>query len=127
MENFESVQDFFCKMHCSSCDSNFKPEGITLLKEESGFFIIKIICTECNQSVGIALVGIKERPIIDLDDSFLFPDKQDQSSFAAKELAPINYDDVINAHDFFSNLGHDWMKHITPPENNDIDYLSDEE
>ncbi len=96
-------------MHCSKCNSSFKPEGISLLREEENFYVVKIVCTECEQPVGIAIVGIKshqkeEDQTPELTHEVQLPDDN--------ESPPITYDEVIDAHKFFSSLGPDWMKHL---------------
>lgn len=127
MENFELVQDFFCKMHCSNCKSHFKPDGIKLLKEESGYYIIRLTCIECNQPVGIAIVGIKEPPLIDANDPPLLTDHLMKKGNQEEEPPPISYNDVINAHKFFSNLSSDWSKHIKKPKDwNPEDFTNNE-
>jgi hypothetical protein len=108
MDGFKIVQQFFANMHCSKCQAKFKPEGISLLREENNFFVVKIICTECDQPVGIAIVGIKSRS----ETEKLLADKKAKAQEIPAGPPPINYDDVIEAHKFFSNLGPDWTKHI---------------
>lgn len=109
MEGFDLIQEFFCTMHCSKCQSPFTPDGITLVREESNYYVVKIMCTECNQPVGIAIVGLGPK----LRERSKASEGETKSySTPKKEYAPITYDDVIDAHDFFSNLGSDWTKHI---------------
>lgn len=107
MEGFEAIQNFFCSMHCSECNTLLKPDGITLLKEENNYFIVKITCTKCNQPVGLAIVGIEQHTSHLENPSNKITEEKD-----SLQTPSITYDDVIDAHHFFSNLGSDWMKHI---------------
>lgn len=117
MDAFEIVQDFFCSMHCSSCNKLFKPDAIKLLKQEYNFLVVKITCTECDQPVGLAIVGVQPRYDIKQDTwgkeipaSYTHPTSEEPVKI--KEPLPITYDDVVEAHKFFSTLGPDWMKYI---------------
>ncbi|MEW5821037.1 MAG: hypothetical protein AB1782_12670 [Cyanobacteriota bacterium] len=108
MEGLEAVKNFFSSMHCSKCHNLLKPDGITLLREESNFYVVKIICIDCNQPVGLAIVGIQPR-----EPKEYTIEKEDYIEKGPDNNAPpITYDDVIDAHQFFSNLGSDWSKHI---------------
>lgn len=109
MEGFEAVQNFFCSMHCSKCQNLLKPDGITILREENNFYVVKIVCIDCNQPVGLAIVGIASK---DADETYKQNTKQMVGSVTAPKPPPIDYDEVIEAHKFFSNLGSDWSKHI---------------
>ena len=109
MEGFEAIQNFFCSMHCSECNNLLKPDGITLLKEEHNYFIVKITCVKCNQPVGLAIVGVEQHS----SQIENHADQVTEEKVTNKTDAPsITYDDVIEAHHFFNNLGPDWMKHI---------------
>jgi len=107
MKDFKTVQDFFCNMHCVLCNDTFKPEGITLIKEEDNYFVVNIKCMTCDQPVGIAVVSVVSQPDLEEFDDEAYTDTDDN-----KKLPPINYDDVIEAHKFFSNLGSDWTKYL---------------
>lgn len=109
MKDFELVQNFFCNMHCSKCHSSFEPEGIILLKEESNYFVVKISCVVCKQQVGIAIVGVATKAKF---ESNFFNELECKEEALESDTPPITYDDVIEAHHFFSNLGSDWMSHI---------------
>ncbi|MGD9579949.1 MAG: hypothetical protein AB7V50_01120 [Vampirovibrionia bacterium] len=109
MEGFEAIQSFFCSMHCSECNTLLQPDGITLLKEEQNYFVVKITCTKCNQPVGLAIVGI-EHHVLDAGSSY--ESLIEETEISENEAPSITYDDVIDAHHFFNNLGSDWMKHI---------------
>ena len=70
---------------------------------------MQIVCQNCGKSFGIALLGGCEEKI----------DNNTALSDAALQIQEgpdaICYDDVIDAHNFFSNLEDDWQKYI--PEN----------
>ena len=120
MEGFETVQNFFCSMHCSNCHNLLKPDGITLVKEEYNFFVVKIVCVECQQPIGLAIVGVSKSE----SEEFIKPKGVEElPDITSNEPLPISYDEVIDAHHFFSNLGSDWSKHL---QNRNIDLSMNE-
>lgn len=124
MEGFESVQEFFCSMHCSRCQESLKPDGISLVREEENFYVIKITCVDCNQPVGLAIVGISPQ---DVENERLLPAPSGQLEVVEEDgPPPISYDEVIDAHQFFSDLGSDWMKHIKEYHDVEVPDLPDE-
>lgn len=125
MEGFESVQEFFCSMHCSRCHELLKPAGISLIREEDQFFVVKISCIDCNQPVGLAIVGISPHEVS--TEKLLPAPAKDKSINPQPELPPIGYDEVIEAHKFFSSLGPDWMKHLTKHHNVEVPDLLEED
>ena len=110
MDSFENVVNFFCNMHCAKCYQTFTPDGIELISQETNFYVVKITCTSCGLSAGIAIVAIRSSCEKDQDDEQF--EKSVWELVNDQKLPPINYNDVIDAHNFFSNLGSDWSKHI---------------
>lgn len=100
------INMLFSDMCCSECKSDFTDESIFVLRKEQGLTVIQVICQNCGKSFGIALLG--------------GCDEKDVDSYTQDELAlqiqegpdAICYDDVLDAHKFFSNLEDDWQKYI---------------
>jgi len=117
MNNFELIQEHFTQLHCPHCNRSFTPDSVTLLREEDDYWVVKVGCTYCNQSAGIAIVGIEYEEIsVKTIKNFNLNKKNDifseKESKKFGEIPPITSNDVIEAHKFIKNLGSDWMKYL---------------
>ena len=104
MENRDSIKLFFSKMKCTRCENFFDDDDIEILREESGYTVVRIHCEHCQKNIGVAIMGIdkdKMQEALELNQ----PDME-------QTPPPIDYDDVVAAHDFFQGLGDDWLKFI---------------
>lgn len=127
MKNFSVVQEHFRKLRCAHCGEPFTPEGVKLLREEKDYWVVRVHCTACNQPAGVAIVGVEyegepqEAPTTANANATaqtvpisrnrgIFSSRKEEERFAG--LPPISPDEVLDAHDFFNNLGEDWTKHI---------------
>lgn len=103
------VKMLFSDMCCSECKADFTEDSVFILRKEKNLTVLQIVCQNCGKSFGIALLGGCEEKI----------DNNTALSDAALQIQEgpdaICYDDVIDAHNFFSNLEDDWQKYI--PEN----------
>ena len=124
MKNFSVVQEHFKKLRCAHCNESFTPDGVKLLREEKDYWVVKVHCTACNQPAGVAIVGVeyegvdpaggRERlelpaPVAGYGtrSRAIFTSRREEERFAAMD--PISVDEVLDAHDFFSNLGANWI------------------
>jgi hypothetical protein len=116
MDAFQLIQNFFTRMRCNFCSHRFSSEDIQLLRQEDGVYIVNVYCNHCRTQNGVAVVGVEmanlehgqdaerqQRPHPELTEA----DLQRLTAFK-----PISSDDVLDAHTFFNELGHDWMKFI---------------
>jgi predicted HAD superfamily phosphohydrolase len=116
MDSFSIIQNFFTRMHCNFCSSPFEPEGIQLIREEDGFYIVSVSCCACERQIGVAMVGVEAlgeeaaaaKNRRQYDDPELTPDELERF----EQFAPVNYDDVLSAHEFFNQLDEGWMRFI---------------
>lgn len=104
MENRDTIKLFFSKMKCTRCDNFFEDEDIEILRQEGSYTVVRIHCEHCQKSIGVAILGIDKEQMQDALE-FHQPDME-------QGPPPIDYDDVVAAHEFFSNLGDDWLKFI---------------
>ena len=88
-------------MCCSVCKHDFEEDAITVLREENNLLVLKITCPECGKGFGIALLGTGEESL-----------KEDDALEFKSCPAPIDYDDVLDAHNFIDKLEKDWSKYI---------------
>ncbi|MBY0402762.1 MAG: hypothetical protein K2X66_02605 [Cyanobacteria bacterium] len=125
MDSFSIIQNFFTSMHCNLCTAAFDPEGIELLRKEDGFFIVSVTCKACDTQIGVAMVGI-EGNLSDLDESdlelvgarplkakrFKDPELTEAELERFSQFDTVSFDDVLDAHQFFSTLDGDWTQHV---------------
>jgi hypothetical protein len=111
--SFRAAQEYFQQKTCRFCNQHYTADGIKLLREEPGSLIVKIACSVCGRALGVAIIGTttegKRREVA-------YPPewtRRDCAKFAPKP--PITYDDVLDAHEFFSHLDSDWTKYLPAP------------
>lgn len=89
--------------------------------------VVKVGCSGCGQPLGIALVGMsgagsksakqtaEQLPVVSNDflQSHRHPNDWSKNDIQRLSTAPrIGYDDVLDAHEFFSGLSDDWTKYL---------------
>jgi hypothetical protein len=179
MDRFRLIQKFFSQMTCNFCHEHFDPEGIALIREESGIHMVNVHCNACDRQNGIAMVGVQSQDGDDDDTTDVhFPDQrqksavgkrsstlsgsrfgqhksgstririqisrvdeddedeiEDDNAFSDEAFArrfpdpeltpaeldrlsaypPIGYDEVLEAHQFFSTLDKNWQQLLPQP------------
>lgn len=106
------VRDFFINMRCGQCSETLKEDSASILREESNCLVIRITCSNCGKSLGIALMGFDYNLINENEDEEESCEISIMKNKSTSSDVPINYDDVIDAHNFFFGLDKDWIKHI---------------
>ncbi|MNK47714.1 hypothetical protein D3C87_665280 [compost metagenome] len=121
MKNFSVVQEHFRKLRCAHCNEAFAPEGVKLLREEKDYWVVRVHCIACNQPAGVAIVGVEyessDAPAEAREAATagstggrvrgIFSSRREEEKFSG--LPPISPDEVIDAHNFFHDLGSNWM------------------
>ena len=97
------IVKMFSGLCCSVCKHDFDEDSIFIKREEKDLTVLKIICPECGKSFGLAFLG---------EGALSVKDKDDDALVIQDCPLPINYDDVLNAHNFIDNLEKDWGKYI---------------
>lgn len=116
MDGFSIIQNFFSRMKCNHCDAHLEPEGIELIQHKGGTYLVNVQCVHCERQMGTAMVGLEGAEISGrprrkkYKDPELTPAEMRRLSI----YQPVSFDDVLDAHDFFSNLGADWQKYLPP-------------
>lgn len=98
------INKLLSNMCCAQCRSDFTDESVKIVRQERDLFVVQITCKKCGKSFGTAFFGscsMKEN----VKDEDLALEIQDGP-------APINVDDVIEAHRFIRSLEEDWQKYI---------------
>jgi hypothetical protein len=109
MDAFQLIQNFFTRMRCNFCSHSFSPEDIQLIRQDEGIYIVNVYCNHCRTQNGVAMVGV-EVP----GQEMVFPDPEltEEELVRLAEFQPITENDVLDAHEFFSNLDENWMRFI---------------
>ena len=108
-KNFELIQKFFENLKCSHCDNYFDKGAVQPVRKEESNVVVRITCLRCGKNLGLAILGIDKG---EYKNSLKFQDEYNNSGELDFMEDPITYDDVAEAHRFFSGLGPDWMKHL---------------
>ncbi len=108
---FQAIQEYFQRRSCRFCANPFSSEGIQLLREEPGIIVVRVTCSSCGQPLGVAIVGTKTSPRAHRRMNCP-PDWTKRDIERLSGQPPINYDDVLTAHEFFKDLGPDWTRHL---------------
>lgn len=121
---FEAITAYFEQRSCRACSQPYRADGIQLVREEPGVVVVKVDCTSCGQPLGIALVAVQPQREMPSNPTCMHgrpssaPAKKNPPEWTKRDAdrlggnPTINYDDVLSAHEFFSNLGDDWAKHL---------------
>lgn len=114
MNDFKLIQEHFTQLHCPHCNRSFTQESVRLIREEEDYWVVKVSCTSCLNSAGIAIVGIEYEEISKKHPKRfgLAKEFSPHEELKFRDKPPINTDDVINAHNFIQSLGSDWMKFL---------------
>ncbi len=117
MNHFEIIQRFFSRMRCTFCSHHLEPDGIELIRQEEDVYVVNVECLRCTRPMGVALVGIEcssEAEDAEEELTLLDPELSPEEFDRLAQFSPVDYDDVIAAHRFFSTLDADWRKHLPP-------------
>lgn len=103
--NKKLLNMLFSDMCCSECKSDFNEDSVFVLRKEKNLNVLQIVCQNCGKSFGIALLG-------GCEEKESSKNKEDLALQIQDGPDAIGYDDVLDAHNFFSNLDDDWQKYI---------------
>jgi len=107
--NIELIRKFFENIKCSQCDNFFTRDSVQPIRIEENNVVVKILCSLCGKNMGLAILGIDRE---EYKNSIKF--HSDGETVEGTDLPddPITYEEVAEAHKFFSSLGSDWMKFL---------------
>ncbi len=114
MDAFSLIQHFFTRMNCNFCNCSFQPEDIQLIRQEDGIYIVNVYCNRCQTQNGVAMVGVEtgEEAGIPQYPGFEDPELTEDELERLGDYHPVNYNDVLDAHQFFQNLDENWTQFI---------------
>lgn len=127
--NFLAIQQYFQKRSCRFCSNHYTAEGIELLREEPGVLVVRVGCASCGRPLGIALVGMNATQsqaqaqgdtLAQCVQAQPTPARvrQHPPEWTNKDVnklsgkPPINYDDLLNVHEFLDRHASDWSKFL---------------
>lgn len=130
MDHFAIIQKFFTRMQCPHCGDHLTEDGIELIRQEENYFLVSVDCHHCDTHVGMAMVGVdsiqggSDSPGEDMlhggirrrrSRRYKDPELTEAELERLADFHPIDYDDVLEAHHFFQNLGRNWMSQLPEP------------
>jgi len=103
------IATLFKDLCCSRCKASFDENSVFIIREEDSMLVFKLICEECSKTFGVAFLGISD-----------FELKKDNDQVCDEDLvlkvqegpAPIDVDDVLDAHKFIKDLEDGWKKFL---------------
>ena len=120
MEYLDFINDFFSQVQCANCHEYFKDDSVQVVRQESNNIVVRIGCSKCGKHLGLAILGIDRAEYKNSlklsEETSDTAGEQNIPVLINNEAEPITYDDVIKAHEFFSNLGDDWAKNLHLPD-----------
>ncbi len=111
MDNLEIIKKFFENLKCTGCDNFFSRDAIELVRKEENNVVVRVKCSYCDRNLGLAILGLDKA---EYKNSLKFENEESEigSIDANIQDNPITFEDVLDAHKFFSGLGADWAKHL---------------
>ena len=73
---------------------------------EEEMIVLRLSCQECGKSFGVAFLGISDFELKNYNED-------DLTLHIQEGAAPINTDDVLDAHKFIKKLDRNWQKFIS--------------
>lgn len=104
--SMHKIKKLFADLCCSECGAEFDENSVSILREEEGLLVLQVICNNCQKSFGVAILGFNPTSFADKDED------DDDILEVQQTPSAINYDDVLDAHNFIQGLESDWMKYI---------------
>jgi len=112
MDYYNFISDFFLHVKCNKCNQFFKEDCIEFVRKEDNSLVLRITCSTCGHNLGLVIFGIDKG---EYKKSLKFTESSEDREIPVSintENDPISYDDVIQAHDFFTSLEDDWAKYL---------------
>lgn len=96
----KNLEKLFENLCCGFCKHSFDSESFEILRRDENHLIASFSCKYCGNDFGLTLIGYNDLEV------------KDAPPCPEKTRAPIDYDDVIEAHRFIKNLKGDWNKYL---------------
>ncbi len=110
MKNLELIQKLFENLKCSRCDNFFTKEAVELVRREENNIVVRVKCSYCDKNLGLAILGLDKA---EYKNSLKF-ENNDETEPLNTDIPddPITFEEVMDAHKFFSGLEADWTKYL---------------
>ena len=99
----KNYKTLFKNLCCSRCKAEFENDSVTVISREEEYIVLRLKCNKCGKDFGTAFMKITSKTSKDKNQVVL-KDKRD--------VAPINYDDVIDAYRAIKDIEKNWKKFI---------------
>ena len=103
------IATLFKDLCCSRCKANFDEKSVQIMREEDAMLVFKLTCEACSKTFGVAFLGISDFELKDYDN------EKTEAGLVLKVQdgpAPIDADDVLDAHKFIQDLEDGWKKFL---------------
>lgn len=109
----QQLAEYFSKSDrvCGRCLRAYDADSFHVMNTATdGGVTVRVTCSHCHQPLGVALVKLKSSPNGPVGSKKLPAGWTKKDAVRLKNEPTISYNDVIDAHEFFSGLGSDWAK-----------------
>lgn len=104
------ILTLFKDLCCSRCKTDFEEKSVEIMREESTpdeeMLVVRLSCPNCGKSFGVAFLGISDLEVKNCSEEDLVLQVQ-------QGPAPIDADEVLDAHKFIKKLDKNWQKFIS--------------
>ena len=117
MDSFGIIQQYFTRLQCQFCSHTFLEGDVQLIRQDDAMFIVNVFCHRCQTQNGVTMVGLAGSEGMSNEEMlpvrvFKDPELTEAELARLAQFKPIVEDDVLAAHEFFGNLGSNWMSLI---------------
>ena len=99
--NKSKIVNLLDNMCCNVCHHDFDEKSVNVIRENGNIIVLKIVCAECGKDFGISLLKNEEAS-----------QNTDTPLEFQKCPLPIDYDEILDGHNFIGKLEKDWLKYI---------------
>lgn len=105
-----NIKKLLASMKCAECAKGFNENSFTVMRQEDGLFVLQVKCKKCSKGFGVAILGLDKNELLaSINEDFTGSSEPESSEGEAKA---IDYDDILDAHEFIKNLDENWRKFV---------------
>jgi len=104
------IKKLLASMKCAECSREFQDNSFTIMRQEDGLFVLQIKSRKCQKGFGMAFLGLEKDELLDVinEDFAVAPEVESD----AEDVKAIDYDDILDAHEFIQNLDENWKRFV---------------
>jgi hypothetical protein len=109
MEGQEWLRSQLTTFSCATCGQSYRRSRIRVLAQRDELWFVSLRCAKCGSSA-LGLVTVKDADDEDTEETPLFTDWTDADRARLAEGAPVDSDDLIEAHRFLGRFDGDFRR-----------------